>query len=98
MAHSHPILPISPGGVRIERVVTSGVFELDGGSWEVDNNVWILGDDDECVVFDAPHDAEPILAAIGERRLVAVVCTHAHDDHITAVREGNRGDGIPASI
>ena len=74
-------LPRSPGGVRVEHLVTSGTFSLDGGTWEVDNNVWILGDDDECVVFDAPHDAEPILAAIGERRLLAVVCTHAHDDH-----------------
>ena len=37
----------SPGGVRVERVVTSGAFELDGGSWEVENNVWLVGDDSE---------------------------------------------------
>ena len=47
----------SPGGVRVERVVTSGVFELDGGSWEVDNNVWLVGDDREVLVVDAAHDA-----------------------------------------
>ena len=28
----------------IERLVTSGRFELDGGSWDVDNNIWIVGD------------------------------------------------------
>ena len=46
-------------GGPIQRVVTHGVFELDGGSWEVDNNIWIVGDDSEVVVFDAAHDAGP---------------------------------------
>ena len=80
-------VPTSPGGVHVERVVTSGVFELDGGSWEVDNNVWIVGDDSECLVVDAAHDASAILAAVGERRVVAVVCTHGHNDHVNAVGE-----------
>ncbi|MEU5899612.1 MULTISPECIES: MBL fold metallo-hydrolase [Streptomyces] len=71
-------------GVRIDHVVTSGTFSLDGGTWDVDNNVWIVGDDDECVVIDAAHDADAIAAAVGDRRLVAIVCTHAHDDHIDA--------------
>ena len=34
---------------NIERVVTSGTFELDGGSWDVDNNIWIVGDDHDVV-------------------------------------------------
>ena len=72
---------------RIDKVITSGTFELDGGSWEVDNNVWIVGDDSECIVLDAGHDAAPILEAIGDRRLVAVVCTHAHNDHVNAAAE-----------
>ncbi|MFI8995132.1 MBL fold metallo-hydrolase [Streptomyces sp. NPDC053542] len=69
---------------RIDHLVTSGTFSLDGGTWEVDNNVWIVGDDEEAVVIDAAHDADAILAALGERRLRAVLCTHAHDDHIDA--------------
>ena len=36
----------------IDRVVTHGTFELDGGSWEVDNNIWLVGDDSDVVVFD----------------------------------------------
>ena len=58
--------------MRVERVVTSGVFELDGGSWEVDNNVWLVGDDAEVLVVDAAHDAGAILDAVGDRRVVAV--------------------------
>lgn len=72
------------GDVRIERVVTSGTFSLDGGTWEVDNNVWLVGNDDEVVVIDAAHDAEAIAAQVGERTLRAVVCTHAHNDHVNA--------------
>ncbi|MFC1442115.1 MBL fold metallo-hydrolase [Streptacidiphilus sp. N1-10] len=69
---------------RIEHLVTSGTFDLDGGSWEVDNNVWIVGDDREAVVIDAAHDAEAIAAALGQRRLLAIVCSHAHNDHVDA--------------
>lgn len=74
-------------GARIDRVVTSGTFALDGGEWEVENNVWLLGDDDEVLVIDAAHDAAVILAAIGDRRVVAVVCTHGHNDHVNAAVE-----------
>lgn len=35
------------------------------------------------VVFDAAHTAEPILNAVGGRKVVAVVCTHGHNDHVT---------------
>ncbi|MFF4342186.1 MBL fold metallo-hydrolase [Kitasatospora sp. NPDC001540] len=69
---------------RIEQLVTSGEFSLDGGTWQVDNNVWIVGDDTEAVVIDAAHDAAAIHAALGGRRLLAVVSTHAHNDHVDA--------------
>ncbi|MGW1002603.1 MBL fold metallo-hydrolase [Streptomyces sp. NPDC002520] len=69
---------------RIERLVTSGRFTLDGGTWDVENNVWIVGDEREVIVIDAAHDAEAIAEAVADRRLSAIVCTHAHNDHIDA--------------
>ncbi|GGL01314.1 MBL fold metallo-hydrolase [Streptomyces flaveus] len=72
------------GAVRVERVVTAGIFSLDGGTWDVENNVWIVGDDHEALVIDAAHDADAIAEAVGDRRLTAIVCTHAHNDHIDA--------------
>jgi glyoxylase-like metal-dependent hydrolase (beta-lactamase superfamily II) len=71
----------------IERVVTHGTFELDGGSWEVDNNIWLVGDDSDVVVFDAAHTAAPIVEAVNGRIVVAVVCTHGHNDHVTVAPE-----------
>jgi glyoxylase-like metal-dependent hydrolase (beta-lactamase superfamily II) len=67
---------------RVDHGVTSGTFSLDGETFDVDNNVWVVGDDEECVVIDAPHDVEGILAVVGERRVKAILCTHAHDDHV----------------
>ncbi len=72
---------------RIDHVVTSGIFSLDGEDFEVENNIWIVGDDHEVVVLDAAHDHRPILDAIGGRRVAAIVCTHAHNDHINAAAE-----------
>ena len=67
---------------RIDKVVVSGVFSLDGQDFDVDNNVWLVGDDDEVLVIDAPHDAGPILEAVAGRRVTAIVLTHGHNDHI----------------
>jgi glyoxylase-like metal-dependent hydrolase (beta-lactamase superfamily II) len=66
----------------VDHVVTSGTFSLDGGTWEVDNNVWIVGDEREVLIIDAAHDTDAISAAVAGRRVLAVVCTHAHDDHV----------------
>ena len=81
---------------RIERVITSGTFSLDGGTWDVDNNVWLVGNDDEVLVIDAAHDAAAIVEAVGDRRVVALVCTHGHNDHINAA--GGFGDVTKAPI
>ncbi|MEZ5112499.1 MAG: hypothetical protein R2693_03230 [Nocardioidaceae bacterium] len=41
---------------RIDHAVSAGTFSLDGETFEVDNNIWVIGDDHECVVIDAPHN------------------------------------------
>ncbi|MCQ4043338.1 MBL fold metallo-hydrolase [Streptantibioticus rubrisoli] len=83
------------GAPRVEHLVTSGTFSLDGGTWEVENNVWLIGDDDEVLVIDAAHDAEAVLAAVGDRQLTAVVCTHAHNDHVNAAADVADRSGAP---
>jgi glyoxylase-like metal-dependent hydrolase (beta-lactamase superfamily II) len=81
--------------VRVQKAVIGGVFSLDGQDFDVDNNVWLVGDDDEVLVIDAPHRAEPIVEAIGGRRVVGIVLTHGHNDHITAAVDLRRETGAP---
>jgi glyoxylase-like metal-dependent hydrolase (beta-lactamase superfamily II) len=81
--------------VRIDKLVTSGTFSLDGGTWDVDNNVWLLGDDSEVLIIDAAHDADAILAAVGDRRVIGILCTHGHNDHIDAAPAVAERTGAP---
>ncbi len=73
--------------MRIDNVVTSGVFRLDGGEWDVDNNVWIVGDDSEVYIIDAAHNARAIAEAVGDRRVRGIIATHGHNDHVDAAPE-----------
>ncbi|MEC3979873.1 MBL fold metallo-hydrolase [Amycolatopsis sp. H20-H5] len=79
----------------VQNLVTSGVFELDGGSWEVDNNVWIVGDENEVLVIDAAHDAAAIADIVGDRQVRAIVSTHGHNDHVNAAPELAKRTGAP---
>ncbi|WFE99045.1 MBL fold metallo-hydrolase [Micromonospora sp. WMMD964] len=83
---------------RVDRAVTAGTFSLDGQTFDVDNNVWVIGDDSECVVLDAPHDAAAILALVGDRRVRAILATHAHDDHVRVAPELAEATGAPVLL
>ena len=83
---------------RVDRTVTSGTFTLDGETHEVDNNVWVVGDDEECVVIDPAHDARAVEQVVDGRRVVAIVCTHGHDDHVAAAPELSAATGAPVLL
>ncbi|WP_330280310.1 MULTISPECIES: MBL fold metallo-hydrolase [unclassified Streptomyces] len=83
---------------RAERVITSGTFSLDGETFDVDNNVWLIGDDEEVLIVDAAHDAGSITAAVAGRRVTAIVCTHGHDDHIGAAADLAGATGAPVLL
>ncbi|MBC9225602.1 MBL fold metallo-hydrolase [Aeromicrobium sp. 636] len=80
---------------RIDHGVVSGTFSLDGETFDVDNNVWVVGDDAECIVIDAPHDVDAIMQIVGDRRVTAIVLTHAHDDHCRVAPELRERTGAP---
>ena len=83
---------------RIDHGVVSGTFSLDGETFDVENNIWVVGDDSECLVIDAPHDVEAILAVVGDRRVTAIVCTHAHDDHVRVAPALRERTGAPIHL
>ncbi len=84
--------------MRIDKTVIPGTFSLDGKDYDVENNVWLVGDDDRVVVIDAPHDAGPIVDAIGGRGLDGIVCTHGHNDHINAAVDLAQATGAPIHL
>ncbi|WP_336651029.1 MULTISPECIES: MBL fold metallo-hydrolase [unclassified Leucobacter] len=74
---------------RIDKVVTRGLvgagrpgYPVDGV--ELENNTWIIGDDEQALIIDASHDAEAIVAAVGERDALGILLTHGHEDHVNA--------------
>jgi glyoxylase-like metal-dependent hydrolase (beta-lactamase superfamily II) len=61
-------------------------------------NTWIVGDDEEVIVIDPGSDAEAVLEAVGEREVLAVICTHGHAAHVTAAWEVAERDEAPVAL
>ena len=80
---------------RVDHAVTSGTFSLDGETHEVENNIWVIGDDTDCIVIDAPHSVDEILAVVDGRNVKAILCTHAHDDHVRVAPALRVATGAP---
>ncbi|MFF8844339.1 MBL fold metallo-hydrolase [Streptomyces sp. NPDC015127] len=83
---------------RIGHAVSRGTFSLDGQTFDVDNNIWVVGDDTECVVIDAPHSVADIMAVVGDREVRAILCTHAHDDHVRVAPALRERVGAPIML
>ncbi len=48
-------------------------------------------------MIDAARDARAIATAVGVRRVLAIVCTHAHQDHINVAERHTPGN-TPGSV
>ena len=79
----------------IDHAESSGTFSLDGETFDVDNNVWVVGDESECIVIDAPHNVSTIVDLVAGRRVLAILCTHAHDDHVRVAPELSAALDVP---
>jgi glyoxylase-like metal-dependent hydrolase (beta-lactamase superfamily II) len=84
--------------MRIDMVRTAGTFTLEGQDFEVEDNIWVVGDDSTVVVIDGGHDAAPILEAIGGRSVARILCTHGHNDHINAAVELSEATQAPIAL
>ncbi len=74
---------------RVERVEAGG---------KGDRNAWVIGDDDEVVVIDPGKDADAVLDRVGDREILAVVCTHGHESHVAAAPEVAGRDDAPVAL
>jgi glyoxylase-like metal-dependent hydrolase (beta-lactamase superfamily II) len=83
---------------RIERVWSpqvddSGVVEETSVA-----NSWVIGDDEEVIVVDPGEDAAAVLEMVGEREILAVICTHGHATHVAAALEVAGRDEAPVAL
>jgi glyoxylase-like metal-dependent hydrolase (beta-lactamase superfamily II) len=69
---------------RIERVTE------DGG--------WVIGDDEEVIVIDPGKEPAGVLEAVGDREILAVICTHGHASHVAAAVEVAERDEAPVAL
>lgn len=70
----------------IERVLSAGT------------NAWLVGDDEELIVIDPGSDPAAVLGAIGDREVLAVICTHGHAAHVAAAVEVADRDAAPIAL
>ena len=61
-------------------------------------NSWVIGDDDEVIVIDPGDDAASVLALVGDREVLAVICTHGHATHTAAAVEVAARDEAPVAL
>jgi glyoxylase-like metal-dependent hydrolase (beta-lactamase superfamily II) len=89
---------------RVERVWTPQVDNQDvgeaaGGEHALgEANAWIIGDDEEVIVIDPGEDAASVLELVGDREVLAVICTHGHASHIAAAAEVAERDEAPVAL
>jgi glyoxylase-like metal-dependent hydrolase (beta-lactamase superfamily II) len=63
-----------------------------------EGTAWIVGDDEEVIVVDPGKDAAGVLETVGDREIIAVICTHGHASHITAAVEVAERDEAPVAL
>jgi len=73
----------------VEHLVTAGNSDPSGPPVH-ENNVWLVGDESEVVVIDPAHDARAVADAVAGRRVVAILLTHGHWDHVRAAVDFSR--------
>ncbi|HUZ53577.1 MAG TPA: MBL fold metallo-hydrolase [Streptosporangiaceae bacterium] len=61
-------------------------------------NTWIIGDDDDVIVIDPGESADAVLNVVGEREVLAVICTHGHARHVAAAFDVANRDEAPVAL
>ncbi|GAB3462911.1 hypothetical protein GCM10027570_49680 [Streptomonospora sediminis] len=88
-----------PDEEGVQRVRTVGVLKAEDDEVDVVSNTWIVDADDEgVIVVDPAHDAEAIMAAVGDREVYLVACTNGYNTHIAAAIEVAERDEAPIAL
>jgi len=63
-----------------------------------DRNAWVIGDDEEVIVVDPGEYSAPVFDAIGDREVLAVICTHGHESHTAVAPAVAERDEAPIAL
>jgi glyoxylase-like metal-dependent hydrolase (beta-lactamase superfamily II) len=61
-------------------------------------SAWLIGDDDEVIVIDPGDELSSVLELVGEREILAVICTHGHARHVASAVEVADSDEAPVAL
>ena len=73
---------------RVERIQTG----------KADGNAWVIGDDEEVIVVDPGEDTDAVFEVIGDREIIAVICTHGHAAHTAGALVVAERDESPVAL
>jgi len=76
--------------------VTTRIDQFSPGAGDI--STWIVGDDEEVIVIDPGSDAAGLLDAVGDREVLAVICTHGHAAQVAAALEVAEQDEAPVAL
>ena len=65
---------------------------------KADGNTWVIGDGEEVIVIDPGENTGPVFGAIGDREIIAVICTHGHAAHTAAASAVAERDESPVAL
>jgi glyoxylase-like metal-dependent hydrolase (beta-lactamase superfamily II) len=76
--------------------MTARIEQVSSEDEDEDANAWIVGDDEEVIVIDPGRDSAGVLRAVGDREVLAVICTHGHS--APGAREVAEPDEAPVAL
>ena len=76
--------------------MTTRIDQFSPGAGDI--STWIVGDDEEVIVIDPGSDAAGLLDAVGDREVLAVICTHGHAAQVAATLEVAERDEAPVAL
>ena len=76
--------------------MTTRIDQFSPGAGDI--STWIVGDEEEVIVIDPGFDAAGLLDAVGDREILAIICTHGHADHVAAALEVAERDEAPVAL
>ena len=86
---------VTPGGPAHEYVPEDGLIVRKFSVGPYDNNVYVLASGSDALIVDGANDADRILREVADLRVVGIVQTHGHFDHVQALAALVERLGVP---